>query len=99
MSKVIRDHIGFALLRSVIGPENLRPSLNQSKAKLKPIMTQSPKCSRAVGSLVVFIWSFHWFLRYFPLLLLAVIITLVLVSRHSIEMRAYQGKQMQKFIP
>ena len=30
VSKVIRDCIGFALLRSVIGLENLRYSLNQS---------------------------------------------------------------------
>ena len=31
----IRDGIGFALLRSVIGPENSRHFLNQSDTKLK----------------------------------------------------------------
>ena len=39
LSKVIRDCMGFALLRSVISPENSRHSLNQSGAKLKPITT------------------------------------------------------------
>ena len=32
VSKVIHDWAGFNLLRSVIGPENLRHSLNQSDA-------------------------------------------------------------------
>ena len=35
VSRVIRDCMDFALLRSVIGPENLRHSLNQSDGKLK----------------------------------------------------------------
>ena len=35
VSKVIRDCIDFALLRSVIGPENSRHSRNQSDAKTK----------------------------------------------------------------
>ena len=35
--KVILDCCGFALLRSVIGPENSRHFLNQSDTKLKPI--------------------------------------------------------------
>ena len=39
VSKVIRDCIDFALLRSVIGLENSRHALNQSDAKLKPIST------------------------------------------------------------
>ena len=37
----------FALLRSVIGPENSHHSLNQSDAKLKPIMNRSLAFSRA----------------------------------------------------
>ena len=41
---------GFALLRTVIGLENLRLFLNQSDAKLKPIATWSPAFSRALGS-------------------------------------------------
>ena len=40
--KVTRDCFGFASLRSVIGPDNLRHSLNQSDAKLKPITTRLP---------------------------------------------------------
>ena len=47
VSKVIRDCIGFALLRSVIGLENLRQPLNQSDTKLKPIATWSLAFSRA----------------------------------------------------
>ena len=37
MSKVIPAFLGYASLRSVISPENLRYSLNQSDAKPKPI--------------------------------------------------------------
>ena len=37
--------IVFALLHSVIGPENLYHSLDQSHAKLKPITTWSPAFS------------------------------------------------------
>ena len=37
MSTVIRNFIGFALLRSVIGPENSLHYLNQSEQKLKPL--------------------------------------------------------------
>ena len=40
--KVTRDCFGFASHRSVIGPDNLRHSLNQSDAKLKPITTRLP---------------------------------------------------------
>ena len=43
---VIHDCSGFALRCFVIGPENLRHSLNQSDAKLRSI-------SRALGSLLV----------------------------------------------
>ena len=60
MSKVIRDCIGFALLRSVIGLENLRHPLNQSDAKVKPITTWSLAFSRARGRLPVFTLSSHW---------------------------------------
>ena len=38
VSKVIRNCFVFALLRYVIGPENSRHFLNQSEAKLKPIL-------------------------------------------------------------
>ena len=47
VSKVIRDCIGFALLRSVIGLKKSRHPLNQSDAKVKPILTWSLAFSRA----------------------------------------------------
>ena len=47
VSKVIRDCIGFALLRSVIGLENSLHPLNQSDAKLKQIATWSLAFSRS----------------------------------------------------
>ena len=59
--KVIRDRIGFALLRYVIGPENSRHSLRQWDAKFEPISTWSPSFSRVLGSLVVFTLNSHWF--------------------------------------
>ena len=59
--KVIRDRISFALLRSVIGPENSRHSFHQSDAKFEPITTWSPAFSRVLGSLVVFTLNSHWF--------------------------------------
>ena len=39
VSRVIHDSFVFALLHSVIGPENSHHSLNQSDAKLKQIKT------------------------------------------------------------
>ena len=39
----MRDFIGFALLRSVIGSENSRHSLNQLDATPTPITTWSPR--------------------------------------------------------
>ena len=59
VSKVIRDYIGFALLRSVIGLENSRHPLNQSDAKLKPIATWSLAFPRTWGRLPVFTLSSH----------------------------------------
>ena len=59
--KVIRDRIGFALLRYVIGPENSRHSLRQWDAKFEPISPWSPSFSRVLGSLVVFTLNSHWF--------------------------------------
>ena len=61
MSKVIPDCIGFALLRSVIGPENYRHSLNQSDAKQRTIATWSPVFSRALGSSLGFSASSSFF--------------------------------------
>ena len=69
-SKVIRDCIGFDLLRSVIGLENSRHPLNQSDAKLKPIATWSPAFSRAWGRLPVFTLSSHRLLLIFIFVLI-----------------------------
>ena len=79
----LRECIGFALLRSVIGQENSRhhSELNQSDAKLKPIVSWSLAFSRASGRLHVLTSSSHWF----PVTFSFVLITLVLVLRHSIE--------------
>ena len=60
VSKVIRDCIGFALLHSVIGLENLRHPLNQTDAKVKPIATWSLAFSRTWDQLPVFTLSSHW---------------------------------------
>ena len=60
VSKVIRDCIGYALLRSVIGLEISRHPLNQSDAKVKPIATWSLAFSRAWDRLPLFILSSHW---------------------------------------
>ena len=57
VSNEIRNNPCFVLLRSVIGPEDSRQSLNQSDAKLKPITTWSPAFSRALGDLAVFTLS------------------------------------------
>ena len=70
VSKVIRDYIGFALLRSVIGLENSRHPLNQSDAKLKPIATWSLVFSRAWDRLRVFTLSSHWFVVIFIFVLI-----------------------------
>ena len=73
VSKVIWDWIGFAFLRSMIGPENSRHLLNQSDANHKP--TWSFSFSRASNSKVVFPFCSHWLLVIFRLLWLVVVIT------------------------
>ena len=70
MLKVVQDSIGLALLRSVILPENPLQLLNQSDAKVAPITIWSPAFSRALGSLLGFCLSSHWFLRIFSFLLI-----------------------------
>ena len=60
-TKALCDCFGFTLFRSVIGVENLCPTLDQSKElKLKPTATWSPAFSRAWVSLPVLTLSFHW---------------------------------------
>ena len=85
VSKVNRNCFGFAFFRLVIGPEDFHYFLNQSDSKLKPIATWSPAFSRALGSLLVFTLSSHWFLKYYSVFSLAVVANLVLVLRHSIR--------------
>ena len=50
----------------MIGPENLRHSLNQLDAELLPIIAWSSAFSRALGSLIIFIARSHWLSGYFP---------------------------------
>ena len=68
--KVIWDCIGFALLHSVIGLENLHHPLNQSDAKLKPIAIWSLTFSRTWDWLRVFTLSSHWFVVIFIFVLI-----------------------------
>ena len=64
VSKIIWDCIGFALLYSMIGPQNWRHSLDQSDTKLIPITTWSSHAfSRASAGL------FGWFYSAFSLAL------------------------------
>ena len=77
MSKVISAFLGYASLRSVISPENLRYSLNQSDAKPKPIAPLSLGFSRALLRLFVFTMpSCDIFLHF------------LFVLRYSIEKRS-----------
>ena len=95
VSKVTRVCFGFALLRSLIGSKNLRHFLNQSDAKLKPIVTWSRAFSRAWRRLHVFALSSDWFLVLFRLLWLTRVITLVLVLLHSLKNRSIGSNSLQ----
>ena len=69
--KVIRDCLLLSLFLFVlIGPVNLRHSLNQSKAKLIPVTTSSPAFSRALESFVGCTLSSHWLFKVFSFLLI-----------------------------
>ena len=57
---MIPNRCGYALLRSVIGPQNYRHFLNQSEAKLKSITPWSLAFSRTLHSL-----PSHWLLFFF----------------------------------
>ena len=84
MSKVIRNCFGFALLYSVIDPQNSNHSLNQSGAKLKPV--RLALVTRVFPRFRQFGWftlSSHWLLIVFYFLLIGCSDYLVLVSRHS----------------
>ena len=63
----------------MIGPENLRLSLNQSDSKQKPI---TPAFSRALDSFVVWTLSSHWSLKGVSFILICEYLALVL--GHSI---------------
>ena len=68
----------------MIGPENLHHSLNQSDAKLKPIITWSPAFSRPIDSLVFLTLSSHWLLNIFSVST-TFSTNFGFVSRHSIK--------------
>ena len=62
VSKVIWDWIGFAFLRSMIGPENSRHLLNQSDANHKPTWSFSfSRASARLFSHFVLIGSWWYF--------------------------------------
>lgn len=60
MSKEIRVCVGFVLLRSVIGLENPRHTLDQTDAKVNLVANVSPAFTRALGHLLLFNVSFLW---------------------------------------
>ena len=70
MSKIIRDCIGFASVRSVIGLEISLHPLSQSAAKLKPILTWSLAFSRALRRLRGLTLSFDWLIVKFSCVLI-----------------------------
>ena len=71
MLKEIQSCFGFALLYSVIGPQNSNHSLNQQGAKLKPLgLALVIRVSRALGSLVGFTLSYRRLLIIFSFLLI-----------------------------
>ena len=77
MSKLIRDCIGFALLRSVIGLEISRHLRNQSDAKLNQSRlgyTRFPALVAGSSRLRAFTLSSHWLLLILLLLLIFVLI-------------------------
>ena len=80
MSKVIPAFLGYASLRSVISPENLRYSLNQSDAKPKPIAPLPLGFSRALLRLFVFTLPSHLLAIFF--------LHFLFVLRYSIEKRS-----------
>ena len=84
VSKVIRNCFGFALLYSVIGPQNSNHSLNQSGAKLKPV--RLAPVTRVFPRFRQFGWfhfEFSLALNSIYFLLIGCSDYLVLVSRHS----------------
>ena len=80
---LLRDCIGFAFLRFMIGLENPCHPRDQSEAKLKPIATWSLMFPALQAGYLYCLWLAHS--GNFPLFWLAVMITLVLVFGQSIE--------------
>lgn len=72
---VIRCYFAFTLPRSVNVPEIARYSFNQSNAKRKPIVTQSPTFFCVSGNLLVSLHFFHRLKIFEPLFILAIVIT------------------------
>ena len=101
MSKVIRDCLGFSLIRSVVGPEILnQPDAKQnnhdSKAHVFPRFWVVCLFSRALSSFLVFprfeqfacfALNSDWLFRVFSFSLIGRFNYVVLVLRHSIEKR------------
>ena len=65
VSKIIQHCIGFALLRSVIGPETSRYFINQSYAKLKPIAIATQPIAFSSASSVLYLQLFRRSLKSF----------------------------------
>ena len=64
MSKVIWDCVGFALLRSMIGSENSRYSLNRSDVKIKTNDDLVTRIFPRFTQFACFFFGSYWFSRY-----------------------------------
>ena len=88
VSKVIHDCIGFTSLCSVIGSENSRHLLNQSDAKTKTNHNLVTQVFPRLRPATCVYFEFSLAPSETGIFLLAVVITLVLDLRHSIEKRS-----------
>ena len=89
VSKVIQDCIGFASLRSVIGQDNSRHSLNQSDAKLKTNHDGVARVFPRFRQLGVLTLNPRWLFKPFVFFLSVTVSgLLVLVLWHPIEMHS-----------
>ena len=93
--KVIRDCLGFDLLRSVIGPENLHCFLNQSDEKQEPITSFRQlvcfKCKFLLSFSSLLIGCCHYFLGFvFTILILKPTLKIMCTDRKlSIKFSGY----------
>jgi len=91
--------IPFASLRYALGLENSRHLFIQSEVKPKSIVNRSHTFSRASRQQHACTSNFDWLIVFLCPLLLARVITLILVLRHSMENRSIMFVLQSMFIP